>query len=77
MQKKLIDLDHKTYTGLEPNHILFLRNLADRKWQELSKKVETMADEVFANVMESEIALCKLENTNFTEHIPPEIKEKS
>ena len=41
---------------------MFVKGLASGKWQAMEKKVETMADEVFTNVMETEVALAKLES---------------
>ena len=69
----------KLMEGLDqflPVEVDALKDIANIKWEEMTERVDKLAKEVLAEVMEHEMALARLESFDFREVIPEEAQMK-
>ena len=68
--KKKVDDMFKFSVPFNERQAKLLKEVADGKWNALTKKVAGINDEVFAKVMETEMAIARLETESISKAFP-------
>ena len=72
-----MDVITRRFEPFREKELFLLKEVLSEKWAVMEKKVENLGKEVFEEILETELALTRLQTKNLSDSLPKEIKNQN